>query len=204
MICYPLINSTSLTCTWSAPKKHEFWAVLGTTICQSTNPSVCMRHSINVRWWPSETLPLAGRNHRQGKTMHQVQLIRWYLSTELHYVTAHKKVILILSWFMGDYRRGMDWWMPLLAQLGNTYNYSAIADLHTFQITIASAKPFPSCCVFNNRCLATASNSGDSSAPRAQVLWSQLPVRNSCQFPQSQLTTANCQLSTPELDWPCL
>jgi hypothetical protein len=47
--------------------------------------------------------------------------------------------------------------------------------------------------VFNSRSLATASNSGDSSASRNQVLLWQPPVQNSCQFPP-----ANCQLSTPE------
>jgi hypothetical protein len=31
----------------------------------------------------------------------------------------------------------------LYTPLGNTSNYSAIADLHTLQITTAPAKPFP-------------------------------------------------------------
>jgi hypothetical protein len=40
------------------------------------------------------------------------------------------------------------------------------------------AKYSPACSVFTSRSLATASNSGDSSAFRAQVLSSQLPVQN--------------------------
>jgi hypothetical protein len=42
---------------------------------------------------------------------------------------------------------------------------------------------FPTSCLFINRSLATASNSGDSSASLAQVLLLQPPVQNSCQLP---------------------
>jgi hypothetical protein len=55
-------------------------------------------------------------------------------------------------------------------RLGTTSNYSATANLHNSQITTAPAKPFPACCVFTSSSLATASNSGDSSASRSQVL----------------------------------
>jgi hypothetical protein len=37
---------------------------------------------------------------------------------------------------------------------------------------------FPACCVFTSRSQATASNSGDSSASRAQVFSSPPPVQN--------------------------
>jgi hypothetical protein len=57
------------------------------------------------------------------------------------------------------------------------YNYSATGNLYNSQITTTLVKPFPACCVFS-RFLATASNSGDSSASRAQVLSSQTPVQN--------------------------
>jgi hypothetical protein len=57
----------------------------------------------------------------------------------------------------------------LYTPLGTKNNYLAIADIHTLQITTACVKPFPSFCVFNSHSLATASNSGDSSASRAQV-----------------------------------
>jgi hypothetical protein len=68
----------------------------------------------------------------------------------------------------------MDWISDLLTSLVHTTRnytyYSAIADLQTLQFTVAPAKPFPACCVFIGRSLATVSNSGDSSASRAQVL----------------------------------
>jgi hypothetical protein len=53
---------------------------------------------------------------------------------------------------------------------------------------------FPACCVLTSRSLAKVStNSGDSSTSRAQVVLSQPPVQNSCQFPQ--LPTANYELN---------
>jgi hypothetical protein len=64
-------------------------------------------------------------------------------------------------------------------QLATTSNYSPTANLHTLQITAAAAKPSPACYVLTSRSLATASNSGDSSASRAQVLLSQSPMQNS-------------------------
>jgi hypothetical protein len=54
---------------------------------------------------------------------------------------------------------------------GTTSNYSAIANLYKSQITTEPAKPFPARCVFISRSLATASNNGDSSATRAQLLF---------------------------------
>jgi hypothetical protein len=81
----------------------------------------------------------------------------------------------------------MDWILNLLTTLRTTNNYSATANLHTLQITTVPAKPFPPCCLLTNHSLATASNSGDSSASCVQVLLSQLPVQNFSQF--SQLPT---------------
>jgi hypothetical protein len=63
--------------------------------------------------------------------------------------------------FIGSDIRFID---HLYIQLGTTGYYSAIADLHTSQITTAHAKFSPACCVFTSRSLLTASNSGDSSA----------------------------------------
>jgi hypothetical protein len=85
----------------------------------------------------------------------------------------------------------MDWIFDLLRRLGSTGNYNAIPNFHTLQITAAPTKPFPACSVLTSRSLETASNSGDSSASRAQVLMSQPPVQNSCEFHQ---LTANYQL----------
>jgi hypothetical protein len=66
----------------------------------------------------------------------------------------------------------------LYTRLGTTSNYSATANLHNSQITTALAIPFPAFCVFTSCSLATASNSGHSSASCAQVLSSQPPVQN--------------------------
>jgi hypothetical protein len=67
----------------------------------------------------------------------------------------------------------------LYTPVGITSNYSAIANLHTLQITIAPAKSFYSLSVFISSSLATASNSGDTSASRAQILSSQPPTQSS-------------------------
>jgi hypothetical protein len=73
--------------------------------------------------------------------------------------------------------------------LGTTSNYSVTANLHNSQITTPTAKPFPACCAFISRVLATDLNSGDFSASRSQVLSSHLPVQNSTL--NSLLTTNN-------------
>jgi hypothetical protein len=66
---------------------------------------------------------------------------------------------------------GLDWILDLLTtyttRLETTSNYSAVANLHNSQLTTAHAKSFSACYVFTSRSLATASNSGDSSASRA-------------------------------------
>jgi hypothetical protein len=67
---------------------------------------------------------------------------------------------------------------------------SAVAILHTSPITTPPAKTFSACCVFTSRSLATASNSGDSSASLVQVLSSQIPVQNST---LNRQPTTNCQ-----------
>jgi hypothetical protein len=85
--------------------------------------------------------------------MHDEQERKWKETVMVHFK--------LLSRVMCDYRRGLDWKTDLLA----TINYSATANLHYSQITTALAKPFPASYVFS-RSLATASNSGDSSAPR--------------------------------------
>jgi hypothetical protein len=77
----------------------------------------------------------------------------------------------------------MDWILDLLTTLGATSIYSATDDLHTLKTTTALAKPF-SAYVLTSRSLATTSNSGDSPDSRAQVLLSQPPVQNSCQYSQ--------------------
>jgi hypothetical protein len=46
----------------------------------------------------------------------------------------------------------------------SNYDYNTVAGFHTLQMTTAHTKPFPACSVFTRRFLATASNSGYSSA----------------------------------------
>jgi hypothetical protein len=83
-----------------------------------------------------------------------------------------------------------------LTPLGTIRNYSAIANLHILQNTTAPAKRFPACCFFTSRSLATASNSGDSSASFVQVLSSQPSAQNFC-----QLSTQLFSVSLAELSW---
>jgi hypothetical protein len=83
-----------------------------------------------------------------------------------------------------------------LTRLVPTLNYSGIANLRTLQVTTAPAKSSPACCVLNNRSLATASNSRDSSASRTQVLLSQPPVLNS-------LNSFNSTVAPSILSLPC-
>jgi hypothetical protein len=68
----------------------------------------------------------------------------------------------------------------LYTPLRITSNYSAIAPVSTiYKSPQHPPSLFPACCVFTSRSLATASNSGDSSASHAQVLSSQPPMQNS-------------------------
>jgi hypothetical protein len=66
---------------------------------------------------------------------------------------------------LNDNRRGLDWILNLLehftTRLGTRNNYSAIANLHTLQLTTEHDK-FSACSVFSSRSLVTASNNGDS------------------------------------------
>jgi hypothetical protein len=59
----------------------------------------------------------------------------------------------------------------------SNYSATAISTIHKSPQHLVS--PFTACCVFNSHSLATAGNSGDSSASCAQVLSSQPPVQNS-------------------------
>jgi hypothetical protein len=61
------------------------------------------------------------------------------------------------------------------------YTYSAIADLHTLQISAAHAKSFQSAVSYTNRSLVMASDSGDSSTSSLnwtdKVFSSQTPLQ---------------------------
>jgi hypothetical protein len=91
----------------------------------------------------------------------------------------------------------------LYTSLGTTSNYSAIANLHTLQITAPNTESSPACSVSTSRSLVTACNSGDSSASRTQVFLPQLTVQNSCQlstlFSVPCRAQLHCQPSTDSL-----
>jgi hypothetical protein len=60
-----------------------------------------------------------------------------------------------------------------------THNLELQAITAPLLITIAPAKTFSSLlCVFTSHSMITAYNSGDSSASRSQVLYSQSPLQN--------------------------
>jgi hypothetical protein len=87
--------------------------------------------------------------------------------------------------YVCDYRRGMDLWMDFLI----TYMHHSELQVITAPLLTATIQRSPqhllslfaACCV-NSRSLTTASNSGDSSASRAQVLLTQPPVQNSTDY----------------------
>jgi hypothetical protein len=66
----------------------------------------------------------------------------------------------------------------ITTQLRTKSNHSATANHHNSQITTPPAKPFPAYCAFTSRSLATAFDSWDSSASRAQVLPSPTTAQN--------------------------
>jgi hypothetical protein len=63
-------------------------------------------------------------------------------------------------------------------QIVTTSNYSATANYHNSHIITAPAKPFTVCYVLTSCSLATASNSGHSTASRVQVFPAQRISRN--------------------------
>jgi hypothetical protein len=92
------------------------------------------------------------------------------IQTRIHYGSADYCHVVC-----SDYRRGfalvVGFIDHLYTRLGATDNYNVSADLHTLPMTTAPAKFFPAYSVFTSRSLATASNSGVSSASPAQVLF---------------------------------
>jgi hypothetical protein len=89
----------------------------------------------------------------------------------------------VISEIRGDYARDMEWCMDLLTAYTHNLELQVITALSLISTLHKSPQHpislFVACCVFIGRSLATASNSGDSSASRARVLSSQPPVQNS-------------------------
>jgi hypothetical protein len=69
---------------------------------------------------------------------------------------------------MSDSRRGFELEIGFIDNFNTrfvtTLNYTAIADLHTLEITKVHTKSFTACSVFTSRFPVTACNSWDSSA----------------------------------------
>jgi hypothetical protein len=63
----------------------------------------------------------------------------------------------------------------LHTRLGTTCNYSAIANLHNSQITIAAAKPFPACCLHQPFSGSRFQQWTFFSFKRSSLLWTRLP-----------------------------
>jgi hypothetical protein len=80
----------------------------------------------------------------------------------------------------------MNWWTDLLTTYTHAPELQEITALSLISTIHRSPQHplslFPACCVFTSRFLATASNSGDSSASRPGVWSSQPPVQNSSQL----------------------
>jgi hypothetical protein len=92
-----------------------------------------------------------------------------FTRTELNHTYCHAVCMwLQIIWFI----------YHLYTRLISTSNDRTTANFHSSQITTASSKTFPACCIFTRRSLATVSDTGDSSASRAQVLCSPAPVQN--------------------------
>jgi hypothetical protein len=87
---------------------------------------------------------------------------------------------------MCDYRRGLDWWRDLLTSYRHDSELQTITAPPLISTIYKSPQHplrlFAACCVLTSHSLAKASNSGDSSASRAEVVSSQPPVKNSTYF----------------------
>jgi hypothetical protein len=107
--------------------------------------------------------------------------------------------ILMLSRFRDDCRRGLDWRIYLLTTCTRHSELQVIIALSLISTLYKSPQRplslFPACCVFISCFLATASNSGDSSGSRAQVLSSQPSVQCSIElFFTARLSTLNSNI----------
>jgi hypothetical protein len=117
----------------------------------------------------------------------------WLASFAVRIVNIIKFLItyIIVRIYACDYRRGMDWMLYLLTTCTHHSELPVIIALSLISILYKSPQHslslFPACCVFNRRFLATASNSGDSSASRAHIV---IVRWTPCNW-----TLVNCQLN---------
>jgi hypothetical protein len=99
-----------------------------------------------------------------------IQLLRQFHTLNFKIIFNAEDIVM----YRDDYRRGMDWWMDLLTTCTHDSELQVITLLSLITTLYKSPqhtlRPFPGYCPFMSRSLATASNSGDSSASRALVL----------------------------------
>jgi hypothetical protein len=90
----------------------------------------------------------------------------------------------ILSRFMYDCKRGLDWWMTLLTTYTHDSHLQAVTALSLISTLYKSlhAKSSSACSVFTSRFLVTALNSGDS--PASVLTW-----LLSDEYPATELST---------------
>jgi hypothetical protein len=121
-------------------------------------------------------------------TCSQKRLVFWM---KLPYAASYDLNVWIFSPYRHDLgvwlsTGGMDFWMDLLTTYAHQSELQVITALSLISTLYKSLQHrlnlFPACRVFISLSLATASNSGDSSASRVQVILSQPPVQNSCQL----------------------
>jgi hypothetical protein len=124
----------------------------------------------SLRWHNLNRVHEASHEATQGPCLDSFLFIQISLCTERRFDDGDERFLRNVDTYchVHDYRRGLDWCMDLLA----TYTPASELQAVTAQplISTVAVKPLPACCVFTSRSLTTASNSGDSSASRAQVL----------------------------------
>jgi hypothetical protein len=130
------------------------------------------------------------------------------------------EILLLLSWFRGDHRWCLDWWMDLLTTYTHDSELQALTTLSLISTIHGSPQHpislFPACCVIPCHCLVTAFNSGNSSTsvvmlfcplvntpqPNCQLncsaIFSEPPLQNSTLNSQTggHFTPTGCHLVT--------
>jgi hypothetical protein len=124
----------------------------------------------NLRICSQELWPL---DHRGGRIHYHPTVYILDTDSPLLWAWVRIRLLTPVVTCMSGYRRGFGLEIRFIDHFNTrfvtTLNYSAIADLHTSQITTAHAKSFQFA-VFTRHSLVTASNSEDSSAPALTLL----------------------------------